>query len=205
MIRSFDRSELDPGYIKGYIPGVRENGGQYTHGAVWTVMAYALRGEHDRAWELFQLLNPVRHGGDAAGIATYRAEPYVLAADVYAVPPHAGRGGWTWYTGSAGWMYRLITETMVGIVLSGASLQLRPRLPKSWDSLKVHYRYHQTVYHITLSRWTEAPGEMPDPKLDGQTLAGGAIPLQNDQREHWVEARFVYPSRPGAPPTQGSP
>jgi len=187
----FDRSDLDPGYIKGYIPGVRENGGQYTHGAVWAVMATALLGEHDRAWELFRLLNPVRHGGDAAHLATYKVEPYVLAADVYAVAPHAGRGGWTWYTGSAGWMYRLITETLVGLSLSGASLRLSPRLPRDWNTLKVHYRFHQTVFHITLTRWTEAPADLPVPTLDGQPQPSGAIPLENDRREHWVEARFA--------------
>ena len=188
----FDRSDLEPGYIKGYIPGVRENGGQYTHGAVWTVMACALLGEHDRAWELFQLLNPVRHGGDAGRIATYKVEPYVLAADVYAVSPHAGRGGWTWYTGSAGWMYRLITETLVGISLAGTSLRLSPRLPQAWDTLKVHYRFHQTVYHITLTRWPGAPGELPSspstasrsrrasspPERPPRALGGGPVRLR---------------------------
>ena len=106
----FDKSPLNPGYIKGYIPGVRENGGQYTHGAIWTAMAFALMGENERAWELFALLNPIHHGGTAEQIATYKVEPYVIAADVYAVAPHIGRGGWTWYTGSAGWMYRFLTK-----------------------------------------------------------------------------------------------
>ncbi len=110
----FDKSSLDPGYIKGYVPGVRENGGQYTHAAVWVAMAFAKLGDYRRAWELFSLINPARHGATAPGIATYRVEPYVVAADVYAVPPHTGRGGWTWYTGSAGWMYRLIIESSPG-------------------------------------------------------------------------------------------
>src|SRR5688500_12429514 len=108
----FDKSTLNPGYIKGYVPGVRENGGQYTHSAIWTVMAMAAMGGCDRAWELFRPINPISHGTTAADIATYRAEPYVVAADVYGVDPHTGRGGWTWYTGSAGWMYRLIVESL---------------------------------------------------------------------------------------------
>ena len=122
----FDHSDLNPGYIRGYIPGVRENGGQYTHAAVWSTMALALLGEHERAWEVFRLMNPVRHGGDPEHIATYKVEPYVIAADVYALPPHTGRGGWTWYTGSAGWSYRLLIETLLGISLSGETLRLTP-------------------------------------------------------------------------------
>jgi cyclic beta-1,2-glucan synthetase len=187
----FDRSDLNPGYIKGYIPGVRENGGQYTHGAVWTVMAFALLGEHERAWELFNLLNPVRHGGNAAQIATYKVEPYVVAADVYGVAPHTGRGGWSWYTGSAGWMYRLLIETLLGINLAGETLRLSPRLPPSWNSLKIHYRFRQTVYHLALTRWTEAPAPISYPRLDGQPLPTADIPLHDDHREHWVEVRFV--------------
>ena len=117
----FDKSDLNPGYIKGYVPGVRENGGQYTHAAIWTVMAFAAMGDAKRAWELFALINPVTHGDTAEAIALYRVEPYVVAADVYAVPPHTGRGGWTWYTGSAGWMYRLITESLLGLRLEPTS------------------------------------------------------------------------------------
>ena len=148
----FDKSPLNPGYIKGYIPGVRENGGQYTHGAIWTAMAFALMGESERAWELFALLNPIHHGGTPQQIATYKVEPYVVAADVYAVAPHTGRGGWTWYTGSAGWMYRLLIETLLGVNLEGDQLRLTPRLPKAWTTYKIHYRYRQTVYHITITR-----------------------------------------------------
>jgi len=186
----FDRSSLNPGYIKGYIPGVRENGGQYTHAAVWTVMAFALRGDHDRAWELFQLLNPVRHGGDAASIAVYKVEPYVIAADVYALPPHTGRGGWSWYTGSAGWAYRTLVETLLGINLRGETLHLSPRLPSSWKSMKVHYRYRQTVYHITFQRATDRLAAVGVARLDGEALAGPALPLQDDRREHWAELVF---------------
>ena len=186
----FDRSSLNPGYIKGYIPGVRENGGQYTHAALWTVMACAEMGEHDRAWELFRLVNPVRHGGGQPEIATYKVEPYVVAADVYAVAPHTGRGGWSWYTGSAGWMYRTVIETLLGVNLAGEALVLTPRLPREWNTMKVHYRHHQTTYHITYTRWTDPSGPVPPPTLDGQALPGMSIPLRNDGSEHFVEARF---------------
>ncbi|HEY5079738.1 MAG TPA: hypothetical protein VII43_07815, partial [Opitutaceae bacterium] len=187
----FDHSSLNPGYIKGYIPGVRENGGQYTHAALWAVIACAGMGEHERAWELFRLLNPVRHGGGRAGIATYKVEPYVVAADVYAVAPHTGRGGWSWYTGSAGWMYRTIVETLLGVNRAGDTLVLVPRLPRDWNAMKVHYRFHQTVYHVEYARWAEEPGSLPAPRLDGKMLPGPSIPLLNDGREHFVEVRFV--------------
>ena len=115
----FDKSDLDPGYIRGYVPGVRENGGQYTHAAIWTAMAFAALGDSRRAWELTSMINPVNHGRTAETAAIYKVEPYVVAADVYAVAPHTGRGGWTWYTGSAGWMYRLIVESLLGLKLEG--------------------------------------------------------------------------------------
>ena len=186
----FDHSPLDPGYVKGYIPGVRENGGQYTHGAIWTAMAFALMGDGERAWELFALLNPIHHGGSARQIDTYKVEPYVIAADVYAVAPHVGRGGWTWYTGSAGWMYRLLMETLLGVNLEGDQLRLAPRMPATWTTYKVHYRYRQTVYHITITRAAdEAAGRNPL-TLDGQELSGETIPLRDDRREHAVEMRF---------------
>ena len=178
----FDHSPLNPGYIKGYIPGVRENGGQYTHGAIWTAMAFALMGDGDRAWELFALINPVRRGGTAAQIATYKVEPYVVAADVYAVAPHTGRGGWTWYTGSAGWMYRLLVETLLGVNLEGDQLRLAPRLPNAWTTFKIHYRYRQTVYHITVTRGATTASLI----LDGQKLSGTTVPLRDDAQEHTV-------------------
>jgi len=189
----FDKSPLDPGYIKGYIPGVRENGGQYTHGAIWAAMAFALMGEHERAWELFALLNPIHHSGTPKQIATYKVEPYVIAADVYAIPPHTGRGGWTWYTGSAGWMYRLLIETLLGVNLAGDQLHLTPRLPESWDTCKIHYRYRQTMYHITITRlvadWTDANQLF----LDGKELAVEAVPLVDDGGEHSVELKVWSP------------
>ena len=186
----FDTSPLDPGYIKGYIPGVRENGGQYTHGAIWAAIAFALMGESERAWELFALLNPVNHGRTPRQIATYKVEPYVVAADVYAVAPHVGRGGWTWYTGSAGWMYRLLIETLLGVNLEGDKLRLEPRLPKTWTTYKIHYRYRQTVYHITITRVAaDSTGTSPL-TLDGQELSGTTFPLVDDRLEHAVELRI---------------
>jgi cellobiose phosphorylase len=185
----FDKSSLDPGYIKGYIPGVRENGGQYTHGAIWTAMAFALMGNNERAWELFSLLNPIHHSGTAEQIATYKVEPYVVAADVYSAASHVGRGGWTWYTGSAGWMYRLLIETLLGANLEGDRLRLAPRMPRAWTTFKIHYRYRQTVYHITVARVAAGSPEAPGLTLDGQGLAGNTLPLQDDHREHAVELK----------------
>jgi cellobiose phosphorylase len=183
----FDLSSLNPGYIKGYIPGVRENGGQYTHAAIWTAMAFALMGENDRAWEFFAMLNPVHHGGTPQQIATYKVEPYVVAADVYAVAPHTGRGGWTWYTGSAGWMYRLLIETLLGVNREGDRLRLAPRMPKAWTTYKIHYRYRQTVYHITITRLAAAAADENQLTLDGQQMPGTTLPLCDDHQEHFVE------------------
>ena len=185
----FDKSALNPGYIKGYIPGVRENGGQYTHGAVWTAMAFALMGESERAWELFSLLNPVHHSATPEQIAVYKVEPYVVAADVYGVAPHTGRGGWTWYTGSAGWMYRLLVETLLGVNLEGDRLLLNPRLPKSWPSCKIHYRFRQTVYHVTVFNLPVGSVEEESLWLDGQHLTGKSVPLRDDRQEHTVEMK----------------
>ncbi len=201
----FDRSELNPGYIKGYIPGVRENGGQYTHGAIWTVMAFALMGDSERAWELFALLNPVHHGGTPKQIDTYKVEPYVVAADVYAIAPHTGRGGWTWYTGSAGWMYRLLIETLLGVGLEGEHLRLTPRLPRNWKKYRLHYRYRQTTYQITMVRSGGEPGEPTRATLDGVELAELKIPLVNDHGEHVVELIVGRPASPGPDATLPKP
>jgi cellobiose phosphorylase len=187
----FDKSDLHPGYIKGYVPGVRENGGQYTHAAVWTVMAFALLGDHDRAWELVGLLNPINHATTPATTAIYKVEPYVIAADVYAVPPHTGRGGWTWYTGSAGWMYRLMTETLLGLDREGDRLRLTPRLPTSWTDCKVQYRYRQTPYHISISRAPHGLLTEDQVTLDGSPIASSSIPLVDDGREHRIEMQLA--------------
>ena len=187
----FDKSPLNPGYIKGYIPGVRENGGQYTHGAIWSAMAFARMGEGERAWELFTLLNPVHRGGTPRQIAIYKVEPYVVAADVYAVAPHTGRGGWTWYTGSAGWMYRLLIETLLGANLEGDQLRLAPCMPKAWTTFKIHYRYRQTVYHITITRLAADAPDTNRLSLDGQELPGTTLPLRDDRQAHAVELKVL--------------
>jgi cellobiose phosphorylase len=149
-------------------------------------MAFAMMGENNQAWELFNLLNPVNHGATAKKIAVYKVEPYVVAADVYAMAPHVGRGGWTWYTGSAGWMYRLVVETLLGVNREGDQLRLTPRLRAEWPSYKVHYRFHETVYHITISRNTDDSVE-GFLILDGQRQMGVTIPLVDDRREHFAE------------------
>jgi cellobiose phosphorylase len=152
-------------------------------------MALALMGENDRAWEFFALLNPIHHGGTPKQIATYKVEPYVVAADVYAVAPHLGRGGWTWYTGSAGWMYRLLIETLLGVNLEGDRLRLAPRLPESWTTYKIHYRYRQTVYHITIARLAADSADVNRLTLDGQEIPGTTLPLLDDHQEHFVEMK----------------
>ena len=182
----FDTSALDPGYIKGYVPGVRENGGQYTHAAIWAAMAYAELGDAERAWAVWRLINPLAHGASPAGIETYKVEPYVVAADVYAVAPHVGRGGWTWYTGSAAWMYRLIVESLLGLTLTGDRLRIEPCLPADWNAFTVHYRHHETVHHITVHD-APPPAGAKRVKMDGRELDGVDVPLASDRREHWVE------------------
>ena len=184
----FDKSDLNPGYIKGYVPGVRENGGQYTHSAVWTVMAFAALGDSRRAWELFGMINPINHADTEAKIATYKVEPYVVAADVYAVAPHTGRGGWTWYTGSAGWMYRLILESLLGLTLEVDKLRFAPCLPADWASFKLRYRYRETQYHITvlqLRTGDNAAGITADSIAQHENF----ILLVDDHQKHEVEVR----------------
>jgi cellobiose phosphorylase len=152
-------------------------------------MAFALMGDGERAWELFSLLNPVHHSATPEQVAVYKVEPYVVAADVYAVTPHVGRGGWTWYTGSAGWMYRLLVETLLGVNLEGDKLRLAPRLPSAWTSFKIHYRYRQTVYHITVSRLAAESDDAKRLSLDGEEISGTTIPLVDDRQEHAVELK----------------
>jgi cellobiose phosphorylase len=188
-----DESALNPGYIKGYVPGVRENGGQYTHAAVWTAMAFARMGDAERAWELASLINPVNHARTPEEVAVYKVEPYAVAADVYAVSPHTGRGGWTWYTGSAGWMYRLIMESILGLRLEADKLILEPCIPDDWTGFKMQYRYRETFYRIDVKR--SPGGEAPSLSLDGQGLDGTAVPLVDDGRDHSVELRIGHRSR----------
>ncbi|MCC6208384.1 MAG: cyclic beta 1-2 glucan synthetase [Gammaproteobacteria bacterium] len=183
----FDKSDLEPGYIKGYIPGVRENGGQYTHAAIWTTMAFAMMGDTQRAWEFFGMLNPVHHGSTREAIERDKVEPYVMCADIYGVAPHTGRGGWTWYTGAAGWMYRLTVETLLGLQLEVDHLRIAPCVPAHWDSYKIHYRYRNTVYHITVKRAGEPSGHVIRVRVDGAERPDTRIPLVDDRQEHFVE------------------
>jgi cellobiose phosphorylase len=186
----FDKANLDPGYIRGYAPGVRENGGQYTHAAIWTTMAFAALGDHEKAWELMKMINPVNHAGSRAEAAIYKVEPYVVAADVYAVSPHTGRGGWSWYTGSAGWMYRLIVESLLGLRLEGLRLHVAPCIPADWPGFRIRYRYRDTTYQIVVTQTLAIPSASRlDVKVavDGVDQADQAIPLVDDQRDHVVE------------------
>ena len=184
-----NKSEMDPGYIRGYVPGVRENGGQYTHAAIWAAMAYAELGERELAWELLSMINPVNHALSAEAVAVYKVEPYVVAADVYALSPHVGRGGWSWYTGSAGWMYRLLLESLLGLRLTGDKLHLAPCLPADWPGFTIHYRYRQTVYHIAVTQQrvgSEAGGKVASVLLDGIEQDDRMILLVDDHRDHAV-------------------
>jgi len=191
----FDRSALEPGYIKGYVPGVRENGGQYTHAAIWATMAFALLGERERAWELYAMLNPVNHGSEPKGIERYQVEPYVMCADIYAVPPHTGRGGWTWYTGAAGWMYQLTVETLLGLHLEVDQLRIAPCIPTHWPEYKVRYRYRETIYHLAIRNVGEPAAPGGRITLDGIVIEGDAIPLVDDRRDHRVEVVLGYPDK----------
>ncbi len=206
----FDHWEVDPGYIKGYLPGVRENGGQYTHAAIWSVLAFAELGDGDKATELFSVLNPINHASTRAGIHRYKVEPYVSVADVYAEAPHLGRGGWTWYTGSAGWMYRAGVEWILGFRLRGESLYLDPCIPRDWGEYEISFRYHSARYEVVVEnpggvmrgvervevdgreladfgrRDTAAVGADPGHGNQGLEWKGARIPLQDDGREHRV-------------------
>ncbi len=196
----FDKSDLEPGYIKGYVPGVRENGGQYTHAAIWATMAFAMMGDRERAWELFAMLNPVKRGSGPAEIECYKVEPYVMCADIYAAPPHTGRGGWTWYTGAAGWMYRLIVETLLGLQLEVDHLRIAPCIPTHWESYKIDYRYRETLYRITVKCVGEKSEHVTCVTVDGAEVKGigadgteqaqGIIPLVDDHRDHHVEVEL---------------
>jgi cellobiose phosphorylase len=180
---------LNPGYIKGYVPGVRENGGQYTHAAIWATMAFAALGDRRRAWELLAMINPVNHALTAEATVVYKTEPYVVAADVYALAPHTGRGGWSWYTGSAGWLYRLIVETLLGLTLEKDKLHLAPCVPADWETYAVDYRYRDTMYHITVVQLGVSEGE-PAMTVDGVAQDAPVISLVDDGAHHAVEVRL---------------
>jgi cyclic beta-1,2-glucan synthetase len=182
----FDHSAQDPGYIKGYPPGVRENGGQYTHAAIWVVMAMARLGSGDEAVELFHMLNPVNHTRTPADVERYKTEPYVVAGDVYAHPAHAGRGGWTWYTGSAGWMYRAGLESILGLRRRGAAFAVDPCIPSSWPGYSISWRFGSTLYEITVSNPGRRCRGVATAEMDGAPVDPAAIPLADDGGTHAV-------------------
>ncbi len=186
----FDKTSKEPGYIKGYIPGIRENGGQYTHAAIWAIMAFVKLEETQKAWELFSIINPINHGKTGKDISTYKVEPYVVAADVYANPQHIGRGGWTWYTGSAGWMYQLIVESLIGLKIEVNKLQfVSPCLPEGWKSFNLHYRYRETFFHIKIVV-TGNGRNIIKVISDGVEQENKTIILVDDRREHSAEVEI---------------
>jgi cellobiose phosphorylase len=180
----FDGTEMDPGYIRGYVPGVRENGGQYTHAAVWAVMAMARLGNAQEAWRLFSMLNPIRHADSPEKASKYKVEPYVVAADVYSAKGHEGRGGWTWYSGSAGWMYRLLVEDLLGLRLDVDTLTFSPLLPEEWNEYTLHYRYRNTFYHIRVVKMSPQAPYGHRVVLDGTEQPDKSIHLVDDGKEH---------------------
>jgi cyclic beta-1,2-glucan synthetase len=182
----FDRMTHDPGYIKGYVPGVRENGGQYTHAAIWTVIALARLGMGDEAMELFHMINPINHMRTSEGMERYRAEPYVVAADVYAHPMHVGRGGWTWYTGSAGWMYRAAVQALLGLRRHGATLSVSPCIPTVWEHYSMEWTIGRTRYRFTVSNPEHRSERIRSAELDGVEVDPSAIPLEDDGLQHDV-------------------
>lgn len=184
----FDRIDQDPGYIRGYVPGVRENGGQYTHAAVWAAMACAEQGDTARAWEVARMVNPIGHALNAADAGRYKVEPYVLAADVYAVAPHVGRGGWTWYTGSAGWMYRLLTESLLGLRRNGDRLRLKPCVPADWPEYRLQYRHGASLYTILVRQQGVKSSTLT---LDGVEQPEFEFALVDDGSVHQVEVHWL--------------
>ena len=193
----FDKSERDPGYIKGYLPGVRENGGQYTHAAIWTAWAFAELGQGDRAVDLFRMLNPISHADTPEKVERYKVEPYVIAADIYSQPSHIGMGGWTWYTGSSGWMYRLGIEAILGISLADSMLKIDPCIPKSWVGFKVNYRYGMTHYKISVENPEGVNRGVRQVILDGNPLTGNLLTLMDDGQPHDVRVVMEDTSDPG--------
>jgi len=186
----FDKGSLQPGYIKGYVPGIRENGGQYTHAAVWVALATALQGSGDRALELWNLINPVYHATTPEDIQRYKVEPYVACADVYGAQPHTGRGGWTWYTGSASWLYRVAIETILGFQLRGETLRFDPCIPPSWPRFELKYRHRSTTYRILVDNSAGTGRGVRSVKLDGQRVPNDTVPLADDSKAHEVRVEL---------------
>jgi cellobiose phosphorylase len=186
----FDKGSLHPGYIKGYVPGIRENGGQYTHAATWVVLAIALQGDGDRALELWNLINPVYHATTRVEAQHYKVEPYVVCADVYGAPPHTGRGGWTWYTGSASWLYRVALEAILGFKLQGNTLQVEPCIPRRWAHYEMTYRYGTATYRIRVDNSAGTGRGVRSVILDGKPVPDGLVSLREDAATHEVRVEL---------------
>jgi len=183
----FDKSDHEPGYIKGYFPGIRENGGQYTHASIWTAWALAQMGNGKQAGELFDLLNPIFHSDSEQKAVEYRVEPYVISADIYSMPPYLHRGGWTWYTGSAAWMYRFGLTALLGFKKTGDTLRIEPVIPPTWDGFEITYQFGAASYHIKVNNPAHIAHNVQLVKLDGKMLDDQNIPLIDDGEEHNVE------------------
>jgi cellobiose phosphorylase len=181
----FNAKGPNPGYIRGYLPGVRENGGQYSHAAIWTLMAFAALGDREKVWELFSMIQPLSHSSDSESIQVYKVEPYVTVADIYANQLHRGRGGWTWYTGSAGWMYQFIISSLLGMELQKDVLRFEPCFPMDWPSVSIIYSYGRSTFRITLFQLNTI--EESWWKQDEAQGKGNAIQLIDDEMEHKVE------------------
>ncbi len=182
----FDKTSLDPGYIKGYLPGTRENGGQYTHAAIWTAWAFACMGDGKQAGALFDLLNPIFQSDTREKVADYRVEPYVICADIYSQAPYVRRGGWTWYTGSAAWMYRLGVEAMLGFKKIGDTLHIDPVIPPAWDGFEIRYQFKGSTYLIRVNNPEHVAQHVRQVEFDGRVLNNASIPLIDDHQEHKV-------------------
>ena len=208
---AFDKTEKDPGYIKGYLPGVRENGGQYTHAACWVAYAYALAGRGDKAVETLQLMNPVQHAREPEAVQTYKVEPYVVTADVYDLEGQVGRGGWSWYTGSCGWMYRVWIEGVLGFNKRGETLEINPAIPSDWKGFKLSYRHGSATYQIEVVNPDGVQSGVSSIEVDGKKLARRAIPLHDDGKTHAVVVTLgeSKPDKPrgsnGSAPELGAP
>jgi cyclic beta-1,2-glucan synthetase len=193
----FSTGPLDPGYIKGYLPGIRENGAQYTHAASWVVLATAMLGKGKQAFELFRLLNPIHHATDRSAVERYKVEPYVVAGDIFSQPPHTGRGGWTWYTGSAAWLYRVGLQSLLGLERLGDHLKLNPCIPPEWTSFSMTYRYQSAVYHITIENRDGVERGIVATLVDDQPVENATVPLCDDGRSHEVRVIMGHSSRAG--------
>jgi len=188
----FDKPAQDPGYIKGYPPGVRENGGQYTHAATWSAMAFAALGDGDKAGEIFSLLNPITHSRSRADVFRYKVEPYVVCADIYSTAPHVGRGGWTWYTGSAGWLQRAGVESLLGLRFRGATLLVDPCIPKAWEQFEATVRYKTAHYQIFVENPKGISRGVVFARVDGVEIAERPmrISLLDDGGRHRVDVKL---------------